>query len=267
MAISPIGVGAHDGSRVGGGDRDGLRVALRAQNGARRCKAVSSPTWPLMGPLSCIQQIDGYSGAAGVLGPLSLNPSSTLLSTLTAKRQIARTRSDHHPQHPHPTGPLKFVHLLAANPGVEVRVASSKVRIGSIPACAGEPSLSRMPRSPATVYPRVCGGTAYYLRDVATGNGLSPRVRGNHEAIRCRKRCSRSIPACAGEPSATPLAARPCGVYPRVCGGTDYGHHSRLPTRGLSPRVRGNRSWFTCTLRAMGSIPACAGEPAGPQSL
>ena len=159
MAISPIGVGAHDGSRAGGGDRDGLRVALRAQNGGRRCKAVSSPTWPLMGPLSCIQQIDGYSGVAGVLGPLSLNPNSTLLSTLTAKRQIARTRSDYHPQHPHPTGPLKFVHLLAANPGVEVRVASSKVRIGSIPACAGEPGACTSRPRRAGIYPRVCGGT------------------------------------------------------------------------------------------------------------
>ena len=30
---------------------------------------------------------------------------------------------------------------------------------GSIPACAGEPGLTKLPATPATVYPRVCGGT------------------------------------------------------------------------------------------------------------
>ena len=31
--------------------------------------------------------------------------------------------------------------------------------------------------------------------------------------------------------------------------------------RGLSPRVRGNRSWWRRTRPAVRSIPACAGEP------
>ena len=55
-----------------------------------------------------------------------------------------------------------------------------------------------------------------------------------------RNDCSRSIPACAGEPC---QPANPTGrtqVYPRVCGGTPTG--GRVVTRrgGLSPRVRGN---------------------------
>ena len=34
------------------------------------------------------------------------------------------------------------------------------ITTGSIPACAGEPSLTPPPPSLTTVYPRVCGGTA-----------------------------------------------------------------------------------------------------------
>ena len=72
----------------------------------------------------------------------------------------------------------------------------------SIPACAGEPSpIAALALSPP-VYPRVCGGTRLFLELLTDCGGLSPRVRGN----RCRGRGSRpsgrSIPACAGEPTA-----------------------------------------------------------------
>ena len=73
-------------------------------------------------------------------------------------------------------------------------------RIGSIPACAGEPVSSRSSGAQGTVYPRVCGGT---LTDITRGGrsmGLSPRVRGNRCWARCRPSLTRSIPACAGEP-------------------------------------------------------------------
>ena len=77
--------------------------------------------------------------------------------------------------------------------------------IGSIPARAGEPCLSRRKRTLATaVYPRTCGGT------------FSP-----HQWL-----CdlgSRSIPARAGEPAAKHL---------------DLGG----PPHGLSPHVRGNQA-------------------------
>ena len=50
-------------------------------------------------------------------------------------------------------------------------------------------------------------------------------------------------------------------VYPRVCGGTGHSTDSNKPTRGLSPRVRGNpRPWYGIGGRKW-SIPACAGEP------
>ena len=79
-------------------------------------------------------------------------------------------------------------------------LSDSDVSIGSIPACAGEPSTSCFRACWFPVYPRVCGGN-------------QPRMGGLPGA-------ERSIPACAGEP-VLPLVQGPVvGVYPRVCGGT-----------------------------------------------
>ena len=71
----------------------------------------------------------------------------------------------------------------------------------SIPACAGEPRIAARRRDCREVYPRVCGGTQFFLRVPYREQGLSPRVRGNLEfpTVECVE--ERSIPACAGEPS------------------------------------------------------------------
>ena len=76
-------------------------------------------------------------------------------------------------------------------------------------------------RYPGPVYPRVCGGTSERMYQMRLG--------------------SRSIPACAGEPSTDP----------------PY----NLNKDGLSPRVRGNRVPLARARLRSGSIPACAGEP------
>ena len=110
----------------------------------------------------------------------------------------------------------------------------------SIPACAGEPY--RVSASePRTVYPRVCGGTWLASRHTSTCIGLSPRVRGNHEAEEYLRSRHGSIPACAGEPPSGWGWALSATVYPRVCGGTTPGER--------------------ITLERLRSIPACAGEP------
>ena len=54
---------------------------------------------------------------------------------------------------------------------------------GSIPACAGEPSVPTDLNAFSTVYPRVCGGTDVADSDSAPTDGLSPRVRGNPPRI------------------------------------------------------------------------------------
>ena len=112
-----------------------------------------------------------------------------------------------------------------------------------------------------TVYPRVCGGTAYPQRAPQHPAGLSPRVRGNlwlltlppamiglSPRVRGNLRYlfrqldnMGSIPACAGEPHDLAAGAWGMQVYPRVCGGT--------------------ASLCALPMEHAGSIPACAGEP------
>ena len=53
------------------------------------------------------------------------------------------------------------------------------------------------------------------------------------------------------------------GVYPRACGGTICTPSLHRPSKGLSPRVRGNPTNRGSLSSTAGSIPARAGEPAG----
>ena len=93
-------------------------------------------------------------------------------------------------------------------------------QVGSIPACAGEPTWATVGQSLITVYPRVCGGTKALELAGRKVSGLSPRVRGNPFVASVILLLLRSIPACAGEPiRPEPRDAGPT-VYPRVCGGT-----------------------------------------------
>ena len=108
-------------------------------------------------------------------------------------------------------------------------------RRGSIPACAGEPRTGSSRRRSVRVYPRVCGGASGGRSGVHACAGLSPRVRGSHS----RAPRLGSIPACAGEPSASSLALL-ARVYPRVCGGAFSASSLTILIRGLSPRVRGS---------------------------
>ena len=70
----------------------------------------------------------------------------------------------------------------------------------SIPACAGEPTLTGMGGKERKVYPRVCGGTDFDIQALIDYQGLSPRVRGNPTEHPGSTQPERSIPACAGEP-------------------------------------------------------------------
>ena len=131
----------------------------------------------------------------------------------------------------------------------------------SIPACAGEPPPAGRPARGCAVYPRVCGGTRSSDLLMRLTPGLSPRVRGNPYAYNELAGRQRSIPACAGEPTASPCPACRTRVYPRVCGGTRWRPHPAASRKGLSPRVRGNPGSAGRPVAASGSIPACAGEP------
>ena len=132
---------------------------------------------------------------------------------------------------------------------------------GSIPACAGEPEIIGETVQASTVYPRVCGGTGPASVYCIPMRGLSPRVRGNQIRIQVVPDRTRSIPACAGEPSCGGGWGFAGKVYPRVCGGTFGKQRYRCLVLGLSPRVRGNLEHNPKFLATQRSIPACAGEP------
>ena len=131
----------------------------------------------------------------------------------------------------------------------------------SIPACAGEPRRSHCGTQSGGVYPRVCGGTGTVTAPVGWLKGLSPRVRGNPRRSFSERTSRRSIPACAGEPSAAAAGDTDARVYPRVCGGTPSLLLAGGASLGLSPRVRGNPFPLPDVGIRQGSIPACAGEP------
>ena len=143
--------------------------------------------------------------------------------------------------------------------------APGRRRRRSIPACAGEAPCARRQRHQWPVYPRVCGGSASSDARTDEVMGLSPRVRGKPTRPGIPGNSHRSIPACAGE-APTAASCWPCiAVYPRVCGGSTFRRAEPEPVIGLSPRVRGKLTPPPPGIRYGGSIPACAGEAAGPE--
>ena len=92
--------------------------------------------------------------------------------------------------------------------------------------------------------------------------GPSPRVRGSPSACPQPETATRSIPACAGEPSSYPGHRTKNAVHPRVCGGACTYSYPLTAFLGPSPRVRGSHSDRSGRRPDSGSIPACAGEPA-----
>ena len=123
------------------------------------------------------------------------------------------------------TGPVDPIQVQPHGLSPRVRGNRAMVEIllrgrRSIPACAGEPGVDKPSGVCYQVYPRVCGGTVRQNFPVHDTCGLSPRVRGNRKGRRVSAHLSRSIPACAGEPTPSPAPATRRPVYPRVCGGT-----------------------------------------------
>ena len=159
---------------------------------------------------------------------------------------------------------ISIAHVRGLSPrvrGNQWSFASYCPMLGSIPACTGEPWCLGPCLCPATVYPRVYGGTERVRCTCRCPGGLSPRVRGNQDPARCRAPSHRSIPACTGEPNHGRVFRVSTGVYPRVYGGTAFHPLSVRRGGGLSPRVRGNLMALCPQHVFERSIPACTGEP------
>ena len=106
----------------------------------------------------------------------------------------------------------------------------------------------------------MCGGSGAGRPSAVITSGLSPRVRGKPAQRHREHDDPGSIPACAGEAPALPLALGLSTVYPRVCGGSPLSGGYAYRGRGLSPRVRGKPVALNTDSDGQRSIPACAGE-------
>ena len=91
--------------------------------------------------------------------------------------------------------------------------------------------------------------------------GLSPRIRGNHDAVQAHPAGYGSIPAHTGKPIGTAGGGISVGVYPRAYGETNPCPLRRARSGGLSPRIRGNHRRVHSQLDHRGSIPAHTGKP------
>ena len=110
-------------------------------------------------------------------------------------------------------------------------------------------------------YPRERGAT----REVDAGRhglgGLSPRARGNRCILLSPQHEGGPIPASAGQPPCSTDEPARHRAYPRERGATVLARITEKPTRGLSPRARGNRSASVDHFFSDGPIPASAGQP------
>ena len=157
-------------------------------------------------------------------------------------------------------------------PGLSPRARGNPFRsnrpiglVGTIPACAGEPTGRHRGSVSQRDYPRVRGGTALKCHAYSPFRGLSPRARGNLRRSIHQAGILGTIPACAGEPRSFQPSHGKFGDYPRVRGGTEVRSVTRYADTGLSPRARGNLGAAGASVSYRGTIPACAGEPSNKQ--
>ena len=120
--------------------------------------------------------------------------------------------------------------------------------------------MRRVRRIPRGVYPRVGGGNPDNRVIRPRGKGLSPRGRGKRVVDIAQHIGARSIPAWAGETSASKSRSKAKPVYPRVGGGNQKRAPQNLSGSGLSPRGRGKRQASAFSTPTRRSIPAWAGE-------
>ena len=114
-------------------------------------------------------------------------------------------------------------------------------RSGLSPRVRGNPDQTRVGGGQCRSIPARAGEPGIIACQPYAPEGLSPRVRGNRLRPSPQPAALRSIPARAGEPCVVADQPYMHEVYPRACGGTPLGCDLDHISKGLSPRVRGNR--------------------------
>ena len=149
--------------------------------------------------------------------------------------------------------PLARGSLMTPHPTVRMK--------GSIPARAGQPSVSLTGGRAFRVHPRSRGAA-----DINNGSsqglrGPSPLARGSRVAPHRPSGAEGSIPARAGQPAATEVVALNNWVHPRSRGAARRLQCLSWAWQGPSPLARGSRVSTEQPKLPEGSIPARAGQP------
>ncbi len=155
----------------------------------------------------------------------------------------------HRRDHPRVCGEHRFSHLkrdraTGSSPrvrGTPQDAPPRSVRVGIIPACAGNTFLMLKVLVFMGDHPRVCG--EHRLLDALPwpATGSSPRVRGTRVFEGSFEGDCGIIPACAGNTLLEPGCMSLYGDHPRVCGEHKSLRSARPLWRGSSPRVRGTQ--------------------------
>ena len=129
-----------------------------------------------------------------------------------------------------------------------------------IPARAGNIRTESTCIALGSVHPRTCGEHAPAAGDIVRNTGSSPHVRGTCQAVFCKGRADRFIPARAGNILLNVLYAVTRSVHPRTCGE----HHRKFDhtghPSGSSPHVRGTFEADPLGALEFRFIPARAGN-------
>ncbi len=132
-----------------------------------------------------------------------------------------------------------------------------------IPACAGNTIVGPADAWVSSVHPRMRGEHFSAVPNETGTFGSSPHARGTPRAQILTKRCTRFIPACAGNTKAVSPDAFVFTVHPRMRGEHSPEFASAVIDRGSSPHARGTRADKTAIWFAQRFIPACAGNTVG----
>ena len=144
--------------------------------------------------------------------------------------------------------------------GTPDTVHQRRIKLGIIPACAGNTMRVAIPVRGNRDHPRVCGEhfTCHGIYKVRQGS--SPRVRGTLVVCARYPGLPGIIPACAGNTIRKCSISLCHGDHPRVCGEHPFREGVHVAVRGSSPRVRGTRFGLFARRTRTGIIPACAGN-------
>ena len=146
-------------------------------------------------------------------------------------------------------------------------LVSDCLRMGIIPAHAGNTEIDDLVKSLFGDHPRACGEHWPTISAWPSTRGSSPRMRGTLQRKHALADMAGIIPAHAGNTYGEPHHDLAGGDHPRACGEHESQAWRSCRLEGSSPRMRGTRPTFSHGRAAGGIIPAHAGNTATPPRL